>query len=422
MGSVLNLLFEEWNNEGPIPNGNQFGCRFPYCREYIETNNLRIEDVDSYTNVYFPIDLNTDFFSVFKENFFSNKILQLIHQKKIKVLLLREHEGGGNHKDFFEKLYQFTLKNCLEPSSFFLNFANKNLFEHYKNSIGDIGFNLNVSDWLLEHTSLVVNKALETNKENELGYKFELPKIELNLERKFNFLCLNRVPKAHRIAFLARLYKSEVIYNTDWSLLFSPHEFTSLFGEFKDEENNNLFNIEHFSTYFNRNELQKHYKELKYFFYTKKKSYFEPNSKYLFNFFGDTKSTHFANSYKNSFISLITETSFENNEEHISEKSLKPFINLHLGIFLAPYKHLHRLKNYGFQTYSYLWNEEYDDILDPMNRMAEISLLIQSLNKKNLSELYQKGVEIIEYNQIYFLNFWKRESCKKYFKKLANEF
>ena len=81
MGSILNLLFEEWNNLGPIPNGNQFGCRFPYCREYIETNNIRLEDIELYENIFFPIDLNTDFYSIFKEGFFSEKILKLILQE-----------------------------------------------------------------------------------------------------------------------------------------------------------------------------------------------------------------------------------------------------------------------------------------------------------------------------------------------------
>ena len=420
MDSILNLLFEEWNNLGPIPNGNHFGCRFPYCKEYIETNNIRLEDIELYENIFFPIDLNTDFYSIFREDFFSEQILKLIFDRKIKILLLREHEGGGNHFDFFQKLYQLIKTHNLEPTLFYLNFANKNLFSYYKDSIGDVGMNLNISDWLLEHTSLVVHKALESNKINDLGYRFELPNFEPEIERKFKFLCLNRVPKAHRIAFLARLYKNKSIYNTDWSLLFSPYEFTTLFGEESDENGKNIFSIEHFSAYFSRNELQDHFSELKYFFYTKKKSNYEPYSKNLFNFFGDTKSTHFKETYKNSFVSLITETSFENNEEHISEKSLKPFVNLHLGVFLSPYKHLDRIRSFGFQTFNSLWDEEYDTIYEPMKRMAMVSELVSKLDTINLSEQYKKAEEIIKHNQSHFLNFWKRESCKKYFKKLAN--
>lgn len=419
MDSVLNLLFEEWIDGRATPNGEKFGCGFPYCNEYIRTNYISIEDVELYDNVYFPISLNNIFFSIFSEGFFSQKILNLIYNKKIKILILREHEGGGDHDLFFKNLYQFILKNNLSPTSFYLYFANKNLVEYYRRSIGDVGMNITVSDWLLEHTSLVVHNSLKTNKLNDLGYKFELPEFKNTHVRKFNFLCLNRVPKAHRAAFLARLYKNEALYKTDWSLLFSPYEFTPLYGEEKNVDGKNIFSIEHFSRYFDRYDLENHEKELKYIFHTKKKSYFEPSSKSLFNFFGDTKSTHYGESYKNSFISLITETSYENNEEHISEKSLKPFINLHLGIYLSPHRHLYRLKQYGFQTFEKFWKEEYDDIEDPKERMIEICNLINVLNNKNLIELYDSARELLEYNQLHFLNLWKKESCKKYFNSLV---
>ena len=420
MDSVLNLLFENWNNGIALPNGEKFGCGFPYCNEYVDTNYISIENIDLYDNVYYPISLNNIFYSIFEENFFSPQILNLIHSKKIKVLLLREHEGGGDHIYFFNKLYEFILNQNLSPQSFYLYFANKNIIKYYEKSIGDVGLNIVVSDWLLEHTSLIVEKSLKSNKINELGYKFELPIFENNNQRKFNFLCLNRVPKAHRVSFLARLYKNEVLYNTDWSLLCSPYEFTPLFGQEKNQDGKNIFSIEHFSKYFDREDLEFHQKELRYIFYTNKKSQFEPFSKNLFNFFGDTKSTHFKETYKNSYCSLITETSFENNEEHISEKSFKPFVNLHLGIFLSPYKHLERLKGYGFKTFSDFWDETYDEIEDPKERMIAVTNLIKEVNGKNLSDIYNEAKEILEFNQTHFLNFWKRDSCTKYFKTLAN--
>lgn len=234
MDSVLNLLFEEWNELGPIPNGNNFGCRHPYCREYVEVNNIRLEEIESYKNVYFPVDLNTDFNCIFKGGFFSQPILRLIHEGKIKVLLLREHEGGGDHKHFFRELDNLLKSNNLPHTSFYLYFANKNLLEHYKESVGDIGLNIEITDWLLEHTSLIIKKALEEDKINELGYKLQIPTFQ-DTDRKFNYLCLNRVPKAHRISFLAKLIKNGVLKNTDWSLLFSPHKFLSFYGDEKEK-------------------------------------------------------------------------------------------------------------------------------------------------------------------------------------------
>lgn len=420
MDSVLNLLFENWENGIPLPNGNQYGCRYPYCHEYIGVNNIKIHELEEFENVYFPIDLNSDFNCVFKGGFFSQNILSLIHNSKIKVLMLREHEGGGDHTSFFKQLNEFIICNNLPHSSFYIRFANKNLINYYNKSIGNVGINVSVSDWLLEHTSLVVNKAIKENKINDLGYKFELQTFNDIIERKYNFLCLNRVPKAHRISFLARLYKNKVIYNTDWSLLFSPYEFTPFYGDEKDKDGKNIFSIEHFSKFFDRKSLNNYESFLRYFFYTKKKSEFEPTSKNLYNFFGDTKTTHFKDSYLNSYCSLITETSYENNEEHITEKSFKPFINLHLGIFLAPYHHLHRLKSYGFKTFDQFWSEDYDEIIDVKDRMERIVEIINSLDNLNLKQLYSSAKDILLYNQNHFINFWERESCAKYFKTLTN--
>ena len=380
---------------------------------------MSIDNLNS-TNVYYPISLNSDFNCIFRKGFFSQSILSLLHNKKIKVLLLREHEGGGDHKEFFKKLYQLIKDNNLHTESFYINFANKNLIKYYTESIGDIGMNLHITDWLLEHTSLQLNRAVESDKINELGYKFEKRKFE-DVNRKFNFLCFNRVPKAHRVSLLAKLIKENVIDGVDWSMLFSPNEFLQFYGERKFE-GKNIFDLQHFSKYFERRELFQYERELQYLFVTKKKTIYEPESKHIFEYFGDTKTTHYKQSYDNSYCSIVTETSFENNEEHLTEKSFKPFINLHLGIFLAPYKHLERLRGYGFKTFGDLWDESYDDIISPKERMNSVVKLIKQLNERGtLHKLYSESKDILEYNQEVAFNFWKRESCKMYFKKLANE-
>lgn len=419
MDSVLTLLFDKWEGGNPIANGSEYGCTFPYCSEYIKTKNISLSDVSG-NNIYYPISLNSDFNCIFRKRFFSQEILSLLHNKKIKVLLLREHEGGGDHKEFFKKLYQLIEDNNLHPQSFYIHFANKNLLQYYTESIGDVGMNIHITDWLLEHTSLQLNRAIESNSINELGYKFEKRLYE-DVDRKFNFLCFNRVPKAHRVSFLAKLAKENVIDNVDWSMLFAPNEFLQFYGETK-YNGKNIFDLQHFSLYFERKELYQLEKELKYFFVTKKKTIYEPESNSIFGYFGDTKTTHFKASYDNSYCSLVTETSFENNEEHLTEKSFKPFINLHLGIFLAPYKHLERLRGYGFKTFSDLWDEGYDDIKSPKDRFHAVIKLVKELNESNnFKELYFKAKDILEYNQSVALNFWKRDSCSTYFKKLTNE-
>jgi hypothetical protein len=48
--------------------------------------------------------------------------------------------------------------------------------------------------------------------------------------------------------------------------------------------------------------------------------------------------------------------------------------------------------------------------------------LLKELNDGDkLHKLYSQSKDILEYNQNVAFNFWKRESCTEYFKKLANE-
>ena len=54
--------------------------------------------------------------------------------------------------------------------------------------------------------------------------------------------------------------------------------------------------------------------------------------------------------------------------------------------------------------------------------MDAVVKLIKDINdRNNLHKLYFQAKDILEYNQEVAFNFWKRESCKEYFKKLADE-
>jgi len=52
--------------------------------------------------------------------------------------------------------------------------------------------------------------------------------------------------------------------------------------------------------------------------------------------------------------------------------------------------------------------------------MIRVNEIINSINTPNLKEIYSNAKDILLYNQNHFINFWKRESCSKYFKTLSN--
>ena len=61
MDSILNLLFEKWENDISLPNGFNFGCKDVYCHDYIDIKRITIDELQQFRNVYFPISLNQDF-------------------------------------------------------------------------------------------------------------------------------------------------------------------------------------------------------------------------------------------------------------------------------------------------------------------------------------------------------------------------
>jgi hypothetical protein len=88
--------------------------------------------------------------------------------------------------------------------------------------------------------------------------------------------------------------------------------------------------------------------------------------------------------YQSSLISVVTETNFEGSEVSDifnTEKIFKPMIHRHPFILVGPYKTLEHLKNMGYKTFSEFWDESYDDIEDPTERLLKIVELCKSINE-----------------------------------------
>lgn len=127
--------------------------------------------------------------------------------------------------------------------------------------------------------------------------------------------------------------------------------------------------------------------------------------------------------FLNSCINLVTETTFDLNELFISEKVIKPIVSYQPFIVFGSYGYLKQLKTYGFKTFSDFWDEGYDDIEDPENRMQALLNLVRELNSKSITELnalYQKTKEICIYNKEHFNSLYL-DSFPKIYKKIENE-
>ena len=98
--------------------------------------------------------------------------------------------------------------------------------------------------------------------------------------------------------------------------------------------------------------------------------------------------------YLDSYISIVTETSFYNDNDFISEKIWKPMYQFHPIIVVGRPHLLKYLKDIGFKTFNWLINEDYDNIEDNDKRMEFIIYEIKRLNKYSLKDIH----EIIQNN------------------------
>lgn len=103
-----------------------------------------------------------------------------------------------------------------------------------------------------------------------------------------------------------------------------------------------------------------------------------------------------------AYINLTSETMFfEPNTTFLSEKIFKPIIFMQPFIVAGPHHTLQRLKDMGYQTFSPLINESYDNEKDPMKRLdliyQEIERLTQ-LSHQQMQDLVFDTKEILFHN------------------------
>ena len=126
----------------------------------------------------------------------------------------------------------------------------------------------------------------------------------------------------------------------------------------------------------------------------------------------------------NSLVSVVAETGAgtpENIPEHwedaswyfyyeegfITEKTFRTIANGHPVIWVAEYGTTKVMQRLGFKTYSEFWDESYDAIRDPVDRInAVIDVLKQliKLNAQERQELWQRMIPTLQHNQQLILN------------------
>jgi hypothetical protein len=114
-----------------------------------------------------------------------------------------------------------------------------------------------------------------------------------------------------------------------------------------------------------------------------------------------------ADDYNNTDIEVVLETLFDDGRLHLTEKSLRPMACAQPFILAAPHGSLEYLREYGFKTFDSVWDETYDTISDPVQRLQAIVNLMCEINAWDPALRQQKMAQaqaIADYNRAWFFD------------------
>ena len=111
--------------------------------------------------------------------------------------------------------------------------------------------------------------------------------------------------------------------------------------------------------------------------------------------------------YEATDIEVVLETLFDDSRLHLTEKSLRPIAVGQPFILAGTHGSLEYLRSYGFKTFMHIWDERYDMIEDPYERLGVIADLMKQIANWAPRVREQKLAEaqaIADYNKKHFFS------------------
>lgn len=323
------------------------------------------------------------------------KLFKLVNKKKALIYIDQVLEGfpllespstyeDFPQRDFYKELHKKMDEHSLDPSGILYSTSNLKEQEVYDNwcSINGITKKINIfqavffAQMSTHHGYFNIHKRdAEISVTEHLEYK------STHNIKQFN--CLNRIVRPHRVALMAMLHYYKLLDNCEVSMdNCSRHDIPNSYGDHPA------------------------YQEMEFEKFTKTLPIVLDDANFQFN-----KAQNFVKSmYLNTWYSVITETYFQEyykTSKFLSEKIFKPIRAKHPFVLVSQPNSLQLLRDLGFKTFSDVWDESYDKIENPTERLEAICTLINNLNSKTKYEwleLYNTVSPILEHNYKVLMN------------------
>ena len=397
----------------PIP---QVKIHFPFLTEDITANfDLQYHDAsvdDLNEDLYFYViePINFEFLQAKKytdkisgkvidgieEDIIDNispKVIEMINEGRCKLLIDHGHEGSWQFDRFYKWYKNLLLKNKIDINEIYIFLCDLNYKAKFKSGV-DIKIKFIPSIFYIEALSREVVKIKNRGGEQTvLGYQYTCPDIkDIDIKSKDKyFLCLLRnCGKTHRKA-LATYFEYHDLWNNNIISFLKGNWSSDVPGIIPKKYKSMMSKLD-------------------------KKDMVELDTQNTENKWGfSPMHTNREDFHKETFLTIVVETLFEDIGIFLTEKVLKPLWNLHPFIVVsAPYT-LKRLHELGFKTFHPFIDESYDEIENHSERMNKILLELDKFREKSIDELQAWWVEILpilKYNQDVFFGYTKKKTGK----------
>jgi len=121
--------------------------------------------------------------------------------------------------------------------------------------------------------------------------------------------------------------------------------------------------------------------------------------------------------YNSTDIEVVLETLFDDSRIQLTEKSLRPIACAQPFVLAGTYGSLEYLHGYGFKTFGHVWDEGYDLVKDPEERLIRIADLMRQIVNWTPEERVAKMAQaqaIADYNKKHFFS-------KEFFDRVVDE-
>lgn len=327
------------------------------------------------------------------EDFFSPNLLKLLKKHdNVKMVFIDSGEGAYLHNiTFLERIHNFLERNNIHHKNKVFISTNNNAIVELKKTKKFLNFKNQIVLFANNHLITMAGRfmsdlRISNNSMYEDGYTYSIQtKLKFDKKQKY-FLMYNRnSERMHRAYFVNLLYKNNLLNKGFISFLENPY-FVEFLNKDKDYPSLTLSKSD-------ISDIKENYKN----YYPLVIDDDNPDRVSEYHNFLSRK-----DEYENSYFTIVSETNAEASYSFLTEKTIKPIMNLHPFLILGNPFTLEVLKSHGFKTFDKWWDESYDNIKDFKIRCSKILDIVNILCNKSDEEWIQmlKEMEdILIYNQ-----------------------